>query len=130
MADCLDELTLVSRAVLAVSGQLPVGQVLQVIVDSARTLAGARYAALGVPGEGGSFAEFIVSGLSAAEQRGISAPRPQHRTRGELLRGAAGGGAAAGRRHPPRPPVRGGPAAGAPADGRVPRRARARRRPA
>jgi signal transduction histidine kinase len=87
MADCLDELSLVSRAVRAVSEQMPVRQVLQVIVDSARTLAGARYAALGVPDERGSFGEFVVSGLTAAEQRAIGPLPRQHGMLAELLRG-------------------------------------------
>jgi signal transduction histidine kinase len=87
MAECLDELSLVSRAVLAVSRQMPVREVLQVIVDSARTLAGARYAALGVPDEHGSFGEFVVSGLTAAEQRAIGPLPRQHGMLAELLRG-------------------------------------------
>jgi signal transduction histidine kinase len=87
MAECLDELSLVSRAVLAVSRQMPVRQVLQVIVDSARTLAGARYAALGVPDEHGSFGEFVVSGLTAAQQRAIGPLPKQHGMLAELLRG-------------------------------------------
>jgi len=88
MAECLDELSLVSRAVLAVSRQMPVRQVLQVIVDSARPLVGARYTALGVPDEHGSFGEFVVSGLTAAEQRAIGPLPRQHGMLAELLRGA------------------------------------------
>jgi signal transduction histidine kinase len=88
MAACLDELSLVSRAVLAVSEQLPVGQVLQVIVDSARTLAGAQYAALGVPDEYGSFGEFVVSGLTPAQQRAIGPLPRQHGMLAELLHAA------------------------------------------
>jgi len=88
MEGCLDELSLVSRAVLAVSRQMPVLQVLQVIVDSACALAGARYAALGVPDVNGSFGEFIVSGLSAAQQKAIGPLPRQHGMLAELLRGA------------------------------------------
>jgi signal transduction histidine kinase len=88
MEERLDELSLVSRAVLAVSRQMPVHQVLQVIVDSARTLAAARYAALGVPDDGGSFAEFVVSGLTEAQQRAIGPLPRQHGMLAELLRGA------------------------------------------
>ena len=87
MGECLDELSLVSRAVLAVSRQMPVHQVLQVIVDSARTVAGARYAALGVPDDGGSFGEFVVSGLTEAQQRAIGPLPRQHGMLAELLRG-------------------------------------------
>ncbi len=88
MAECLDELSLISRAVLAVSRQMPVHEVLQVIVDSARTLAGAKYAALGVPDARGSFGEFIVSGLTVTQQRAIGPLPRQHGMLAELLRGA------------------------------------------
>jgi signal transduction histidine kinase len=88
MAVCLDELSLVSRAVLAVSEQMPVRQVLQVIVDSVRTLAGARYAALGVPDSAGSFSEFVVSGLTPAQQRAIGPLPRQHGMLAELLHSA------------------------------------------
>jgi signal transduction histidine kinase len=88
MEPCLDELPLVSRAVLAVSRQMPVREVLQVVVDSARTLAGARYAALGVPDSGGSFGEFIVSGMTAAQQRALGPLPRQHGMLAALLDGA------------------------------------------
>ena len=39
----------VSNAVLAVTSRLAVDDVLQQLVESARELAGARYAALGIP---------------------------------------------------------------------------------
>src|ERR1700723_2255193 len=66
----------VSQAVLAVTRQLSVRDVLQVIVRSARSLSGARYAALGVPDAQGSFAEFVVDGMSARQQKAIG-PLPQ-----------------------------------------------------
>jgi signal transduction histidine kinase len=72
----LDELYRVSQAVLSVTRQMPVRDVLQVIVRSARSLVGARYAALGVPGEGDTFAEFVVDGISGAEWRAIG-PLPR-----------------------------------------------------
>ena len=49
----LDELYRVSQVVLSVNRQMCVRDVLQVIVRSARSLAGARYAALGIPGPNG-----------------------------------------------------------------------------
>ncbi len=49
MESYLAELQLVSQAVQAVSRQLSTRDALAVIVRSARTLVGARYAALGVP---------------------------------------------------------------------------------
>jgi signal transduction histidine kinase len=76
MGDSLDELYKVSQAVLSVTRQMSVRDVLQVIVRSARPLVGARYAALGVPGEGDSFAEFVVDGISGAEWAAIG-PLPR-----------------------------------------------------
>jgi len=72
----LDELYRVSQAVLSVTRQKSVRDVLQVIVRSARSLVGARYAALGVPDEGDSFAEFVVDGISDAEWAAIG-PLPR-----------------------------------------------------
>jgi signal transduction histidine kinase len=54
----------VSDAVLAVARQHSVDDVLQRLVDSARELAGARYAALGIPDGEGGFRRFLVSGMS------------------------------------------------------------------
>src|ERR1700722_20734166 len=66
----------VSAVVLAVTSQLSVRDVLQMIVRSARSLAGARYAALGVPDDRGGFAEFVVDGISARQQADIG-PLPR-----------------------------------------------------
>ena len=76
----------VSQVVLAVAGQLSVRDVLQMIVRSARSLAGARYAALGVPGDAGSFAEFVVDGLTAREQEAIGPLPRQHGMLAVMLR--------------------------------------------
>jgi signal transduction histidine kinase len=65
-----------SAAVLAVSDRLTVPEVLQTIVDTARELAGARYAALGVPDGAGAFAQFVVSGVSP-EVRAAIGPLPR-----------------------------------------------------
>ena len=54
----------VSDAVLAVASQRSVEEVLQQMVDRARELAGARYAALGTPDGDGGFSRFLVSGMS------------------------------------------------------------------
>jgi GAF domain-containing protein len=54
----------VSDAVLAVASNLSVDEVLQRLVDSARELAGARYAALGIPDGEGGFRRFLVSGMT------------------------------------------------------------------
>ncbi len=85
MSDGLGELYQVSQAVLSVTRQMSVRDVLQVIVRSARSLVGARYAALGVPDEGDSFAEFVVDGMSVAEQQTIGPIPRRHGMLGVLL---------------------------------------------
>src|SRR6516225_9836915 len=54
----------VSDAVLAVAANLSVDEVLQKLVDAARELAGAHYAALGIPDGAGGFRRFLVAGMS------------------------------------------------------------------
>ncbi len=53
-----------SDAVLGIAAELSVEPVLQRLVDAARGLAGARYAAIGVPDGEGAFEQFITSGMS------------------------------------------------------------------
>ena len=71
----------VSDAVLAVASQLSVDEVLQRLVDSARELAGARYAALGIPDGAGGFTRFLVAGMS---DELIASMGPLPRTHGML----------------------------------------------
>jgi signal transduction histidine kinase len=71
----------VSDAVLAVASQLSVEEVLQQLVDRARELAGARYAALGIPDGEGGFSRFLVSGMSDAL---VASLGPLPRTHGLL----------------------------------------------
>src|SRR5947208_17113209 len=71
----------VSDAVLAVASQLSVEEVLQRLVHSARELADARYAALGVPDGEGGFSQFLVSGMS---EELIASLGPLPRTHGML----------------------------------------------
>ena len=85
VSDGLDELYQVSQAVLSVTRQMSVRDVLQVIVRSARSLVGARYAGLGVPDEGDSFAEFIVDGMTEAQQHAIGPIPRRHGMLGVLL---------------------------------------------
>jgi signal transduction histidine kinase len=85
----LAELQLVSQAVLAVSRPLSTRDALEVIVGSARTLVGARYAALGVPDDAGSFAEFVVAGMTQAQQRAIGPLPRQHGMLAALLTAGA-----------------------------------------
>ncbi len=80
------ELREVSAAVLAVTAHLSVREVLQTIVAAARRLLGARYAALGVPDDAGSFAEFLVDGISDEQSRRIGPLPRQHGLLAVLLR--------------------------------------------
>src|SRR5919199_2234974 len=70
-----------SDVVLAIAAEHEVEPVLQQVVDSARELAGARYAALGIPDGEGAFACFITSGMS---DELIAAMGPLPRTHGLL----------------------------------------------
>jgi signal transduction histidine kinase len=82
MADRLNPaLKAVSDAVLAVAAQVSVEEVLQQLVDRARVLAGARYAALGIPDGEGGFSRFLVSGMS---DELVTAMGPLPRTHGML----------------------------------------------
>ncbi|WP_250008685.1 GAF domain-containing sensor histidine kinase [Actinoplanes sp. M2I2] len=85
-ADDLSTARRLSAAVLAVSDQLTVPEVLQTIVDTARELASAEYAALGVPDDSGSFAQFLVSGVSAAQREAIGPLPRQHGFLAVMLR--------------------------------------------
>jgi signal transduction histidine kinase len=71
----------VSDAVLAVASKLSVDEVLQRLVHGARELAGARYAALGIPDGEGGFRRFLVSGMS---DELVKALGPLPRTHGML----------------------------------------------
>ncbi|MEA2197056.1 MAG: hypothetical protein QOJ25_1107 [Solirubrobacteraceae bacterium] len=71
----------VSDAVLAVAAELSVDEVLQRLVECARELAGARFAALGIPDGEGGFRRFLVAGM---DDRLIAAMGPLPRTHGLL----------------------------------------------
>jgi signal transduction histidine kinase len=71
----------ISEAVLAIAAEREVEPVLRRLVESARELAGARYAALGIPDGAGAFAQFITAGMSDDE---IAAMGPLPRTHGLL----------------------------------------------
>jgi signal transduction histidine kinase len=71
----------VSDAVLAVASNLSVDDVLQRLVHGARELAGAQYAALGIPDGEGGFRRFLVSGMS---DELVQAMGPLPRTHGML----------------------------------------------
>jgi signal transduction histidine kinase len=76
----------VSAAVLAVTRELSVGDVLEVIVRSVRSLSGARYAAIGIPDDHGSFAEFVVDGISDRQRKAIGPLPRQHGMLAVMLR--------------------------------------------
>ena len=71
----------ISEAVLAIAAEREVDPVLRRLVAVARELAGARYAALGIPDGQGAFAQFITEGMS---DELIAAMGPLPRTHGLL----------------------------------------------
>jgi signal transduction histidine kinase len=82
VADRSAALAAVSEALLGIAGDLRTDAVLQRLVEAARGLAGARYAALGVPDEDGDgFSRWISAGLTDDE---IDAIGPLPRTHGLL----------------------------------------------
>jgi signal transduction histidine kinase len=77
----------VARGVLA---ELDVEVVLGRLLESARALTGARYAALGVLDEAGTgLAGFVTAGIDEDTQRRIGAPPTGHGVLGELIRSPA-----------------------------------------
>jgi signal transduction histidine kinase len=75
----------VSDAVLAVAAELSVEEVLQRLVHSARELAGARYAALGLPDGAGGFRRFLTSGMSDELVAALGPLPRQHGVLGAML---------------------------------------------
>lgn len=65
------QFAILNQAAMAIAGELHLDKVLQMIVDAARELAGAQYAALGVPNAEGFLDAFIYSGMSAEQARRI-----------------------------------------------------------
>lgn len=70
------QLEVATSSVIAVTGQLALDVVLRRIVDLARQLAGARYAALGVPDDNQRLVAFITSGMTAQQESRIG-PLPR-----------------------------------------------------
>jgi len=79
--DARRRLEALDAATVAISQELSLERVLQIIVDSVRPLVGARYAALGIPDDRGSMERFITSGVSEEVRRAIG---QQPRGRGLL----------------------------------------------
>ncbi|MDX1687218.1 MAG: GAF domain-containing sensor histidine kinase [Candidatus Promineifilaceae bacterium] len=74
-----------NKAALAVAGNLSLDKVLRQIVESARELANARYAALGIPDGKGGLAKFIHSGLPSEQVAQIPHEPEGHGLLGALL---------------------------------------------
>jgi signal transduction histidine kinase len=74
-------------ALVAVFSEHSLERVLQQLVDSARDVVGAKYAALGVlSADGASLAQFVTSGLSPDEQRAIGDLPSGHGLLGLVIR--------------------------------------------
>lgn len=73
-------------ATVAISQELSLERVLQIIVDSVRPLAGASYAALGIPNDRGILERFITSGISDEARRSIGHPPRGHGLLGKTIR--------------------------------------------
>ena len=80
------QLELVSGAAVAITAELSLDTVLRRLVDLTRELAGARYAALGIPGPDGTLSAFITSGLTPEEEARIGPYPTGHGILGLLLR--------------------------------------------
>ncbi|MDQ3722039.1 MAG: GAF domain-containing protein, partial [Actinomycetota bacterium] len=78
-----------SDAVLAIAAEHAVEPVLQKLVDAARELAGAKYAAIGVPDGDGGFGRFITSGMSDELIASLGELPRQHGLLGAMLESAA-----------------------------------------
>jgi signal transduction histidine kinase len=74
-----------SDAVLAITAEHAVEPVLQKLVHAARELAGARYAAIGVPDGEGGFGRFITSGMSDKLIASLGPLPRQHGLLGAML---------------------------------------------
>ena len=75
-------------ATRAIAGELDLDRVLQLIVDSARGLVQARYAALGIMDASGRIERFITSGISAEARARIGSPPRGHGLLGLIIRDA------------------------------------------
>lgn len=74
------------KAALAVASELDLETVLQRIVDLARAVVPARYAALGVAGTDHEIVRFVTSGITPEERALLGPPPKGHGLLGELIR--------------------------------------------
>ena len=84
-AAALAAMSELSEAVLAVTQHLDTSTVLRTILRTARDLVGAQYAALGVPDGAGSFARFLVEGVTDEEWKAIGPLPRQHGMLGVMM---------------------------------------------
>ncbi|HUH08042.1 MAG TPA: GAF domain-containing sensor histidine kinase [Egibacteraceae bacterium] len=78
-------LAALNATLLDIASQRATAPLLQRLVDTARSLVGARYAALGIPDGAGGFSQFITSGMTASEIHAIG-PLPRvHGMLGAML---------------------------------------------
>ena len=87
MADSLDTRALraVSDAVLAIAAEHRFEPVLEKLVGAARDLVDARYAAIGVPDDGGGFSHFITSGMTEEQHEALGELPRTHGLLGAML---------------------------------------------
>src|SRR5919202_2955857 len=79
------ELLALHEAGLGIAGELGLEAVLQKVVDAARELVGARYAALSVPSPQGDIEAFITSGITPEERARLGSPPVGHGLLGVVL---------------------------------------------
>jgi signal transduction histidine kinase len=84
-ARAADAVEALSDAVGAIAGVLDLEAVLQLIVDRARTLVPARYAALGIVNERGRIEQFITSGISDEQRVRLGDPPQGHGLLGLII---------------------------------------------
>lgn len=85
-ANTIKQLEALTRANIAVSGELDLEAVLQRIADTAKEFAQSRYAAIGLVDEQGVITSFITSGLSKAEREKIGELPVGHGLLGVLIK--------------------------------------------
>jgi signal transduction histidine kinase len=84
--DARRRLDALDAATVAISQELSLERVLQIIVDSVRPLVAADYAALGIPDEHGTPQRFITSGISDEVRLAIGPPPRGHGLIGVVMR--------------------------------------------
>ncbi len=84
-----ERLDALDAATAAITAELSLERVLQVIVDRVRPLVGATYAALGIVGDHGQIDRFITSGIDESTRRAIGHPPRGRGILGVIIRDGA-----------------------------------------